>query len=63
MRNPTLFQMMRSIFRAWFGVQNRENMERDFQHGKASHFIIVGLIMAVLFVLMIAGVVALLVPG
>jgi hypothetical protein len=63
MKKPTLFQIMRSVFRAWFGVQTQKNLERDFQHGKASDFIIVGIMMAILFVLIIAGVVSLVVPG
>lgn len=49
----TPFSFMGSIVAAWFGVQTRENRERDFQHGKFHHFVIGGIIFAVLFVLLV----------
>lgn len=40
-----------SVFRAWFGVQNRENQERDFNSKDPTPFIVVG----VLFTLIMIG--------
>ena len=42
-----------------FGVQTKENRERDFKHGKASAFILAGLIFVTLFVGAVYGVVQL----
>jgi len=40
-----------SIVAAWFGVQTKANRERDFEQGKFHHFVIGGIVFAVLFVL------------
>ncbi|MEM7210034.1 MAG: DUF2970 domain-containing protein [Pseudomonadota bacterium] len=48
-----------SVLAAGFGVQSRANRERDFTRGKASHFIIAGLIGTALFVLLVWGLVQL----
>jgi hypothetical protein len=55
----TVFSFMSSIFAAAFGVQSNKNRERDFEHGKFHHFIIGGIIFAVLFILLVIGVVKL----
>ena len=44
---------MGSLFAGWFGVQSEANRERDFEHGKFSHFVIGGIIFAILFVLFV----------
>lgn len=44
-----------SLFAGWFGVQSKANRERDFEHGKFSHFIIGGIVFAILLVLFIVG--------
>lgn len=49
-RPPTFLQTTFSVLAAFFGVQSRRNRERDFSRGKASHFIIIGLVMTVVFV-------------
>jgi len=46
-----------SLFAGWFGVQSKANRERDFEHGKFSHFIIGGIVFAILFVLFVVGIV------
>ncbi|MCG6938103.1 MAG: DUF2970 domain-containing protein [Gammaproteobacteria bacterium] len=46
-----------SIIAAWFGVQSKANRERDFEHGKFHHFVIGGIIFAVLFILLVVGIV------
>ncbi|MES2820064.1 MAG: DUF2970 domain-containing protein [Pseudomonadota bacterium] len=56
---PTLGQMLHSVLAAAFGVQSGKNRERDFTHGKPSHFIILGVLFTAVFVLVIFGVVQL----
>ena len=53
----TLFSFMGSIVAAWFGVQTKANRERDFEHGKFHHFVIGGISFAVLFILLVVGIV------
>ncbi len=53
------FALMGSVVASAFGVQTSKNRERDFQHGKFHHFVIAGIIFAVLFVLAVAGIVKL----
>ncbi|MBL6813728.1 MAG: DUF2970 domain-containing protein [Pseudomonadales bacterium] len=55
----TLLQMFSSAISAMIGVQSKEKRERDFARGKASHFIIVGVVLTAIFVLTMAGVVSL----
>ena len=65
-KEPSLLDVTRSVLWAFLGVQKSKNHERDFKHGKASQFIIVGLvgvaffiailIMVVKFALSLAGV-------
>ena len=51
--SPGFLQTVISVLAAFFGVQSNKNRERDFSHGRASHFIVVGAIMTVLFVLVL----------
>ena len=53
----TPFSFFGSIIAAWFGVQTKSNRERDFAHGKFHHFVIGGIVFAVLFVLFVIGIV------
>ena len=46
-----------SLFAGWFGVQSEANRQRDFEHGKFSHFIIGGIVFAILFVLVVVVIV------
>lgn len=55
----TVLQIIQSVLASFFGVQSRKNRERDFTHGKPSHFILAGLILTVAFILMIWGIVKL----
>ena len=52
-------QLLKSTFSAFLGVQSNANRERDFTQGKMSHFIWMGLLFGVVFVLTIIGVVQL----
>jgi len=47
---PTLWQTVGSVAASFFGVQSAKNRERDFSKGKASHFIVIGLVMTVVFI-------------
>lgn len=59
-RKPlTLWQMLHSVLAAALGVQSGKNRARDFTQGKPSHFIILGVVFTLLFVLTIFGVVKL----
>ena len=42
-----------------FGVQSNRRREEDFTHGKPSHYILVGLLVTVVFVLTVWAVVQL----
>ncbi len=50
---PTLLQTAASVVSAAFGVQSEKNRERDFKHGKASSFIIGGIVFTLLLILLI----------
>ena len=49
----TLWQTIASVGAAFFGVQSSKNRERDFKHGKASHFIAIGLVATGVFILVV----------
>lgn len=52
-------QLLKSTLSAFIGVQSNANRERDFKHGKISHFIWMGLLFGLVFVLTLVGVVQL----
>ena len=58
-REISFGQLLKSVMAAFFGVQSNANRERDFKHGKMSHFIAIGLLLGLLFVLTLVGVVQL----
>ena len=49
----TLWQTIASVGAAFFGVQSSKNRERDFKHGKAAHFIAIGLVATGVFILVV----------
>lgn len=49
----TLWQTIASVAASFFGVQSSKNRERDFTRGKASHFIAVGFVATVVFILLV----------
>lgn len=57
-KSPGPLEVVKSVLAAMFGVQSPENRERDFKHGKASHFIITGIILTVIFVLVLVNIVS-----
>ncbi len=46
----SLWQMMGSAIAAGLGVQSSRNRARDFNQGKATHFIAIGVVFTLLFV-------------
>jgi flagellar biosynthesis/type III secretory pathway M-ring protein FliF/YscJ len=48
---------MSSVVAASFGVQTKKNRERDFEQGEFHHFVIGGIVFAVLFILLLVGIV------
>ena len=49
-KEPSLLDVTRSVWWAVIGVQKSKNHERDFKHGKASQYIIVGLVAVAIFI-------------
>jgi hypothetical protein len=47
---PTLLQIVLSVLAAFFGVQNSRNRARDFTHGSAIPFVLVGILLTLLLV-------------
>ncbi len=62
-KKVSLLSLIGSLFAGAFGVQTEKNRARDFSHGKFSHFIIGGIIFAILFVLAVYGIVQLVVSN
>lgn len=56
-RGITPLSFIGSLFAGAFGVQSEANRQRDFEHGKFSHFIIGGIIFAILFVVVVVVIV------
>ena len=52
-----LIDVIKSVLASFFGVQSEKNRARDFTHGKPAHFIIIGIVLTLVFVLVIWGVV------
>ena len=52
-------EMLQSVLAAAFGVQSGKNRARDFSRGKPSHFIALGLMFTVLFVVVLFALVQL----
>ena len=51
-------EIMKSVGAAMIGVQSDSNRERDFEQGKASHFIVAGVVFVILFLLTLATIVS-----
>lgn len=45
------WQILQSVLAAAFGVQSGDKRARDFSRGKPAHFILIGLLATVLFVI------------
>lgn len=55
----SLWEMLQSVVAAAFGVQSGKKRGRDFSRGKPSHFIILGVLFTLVFVLLLFAVVKL----
>lgn len=53
----SLWQVTQSVLSALIGVQSNKNYQRDFQHGKPSQYIVIGLIAVAIFIGILIGVV------
>lgn len=58
-RSPSFGSVLFSVLASMFGVQSNRRREADFTHGKPSHYILVGLLVTLVFVLTVWGVVQL----
>ena len=58
-RDLSFWELVKSTSSAFVGVQSNANRERDFSRGKLSHFIWMGLLFGLLFVMTLIGVVQL----
>ncbi|HHJ14995.1 MAG TPA: DUF2970 domain-containing protein [Gammaproteobacteria bacterium] len=57
--SPGLLQVTMSVMAAMFGVRGNRYRERDFSRGKPVHFILVGLVVTLAFILGVWGLVRL----
>ena len=57
--SQSFFSVLWSVLASMFGVQSNRRREEDFTHGKPSHYIMVGLLVTVVFVLTVWAVVQL----
>ncbi|MGD8430909.1 MAG: DUF2970 domain-containing protein [Ectothiorhodospiraceae bacterium] len=57
------WQIVKSVLAAAVGVQSEEARERDFRRGKASHFIIAGVVFTVAFILVLVLIVRMVVQS
>jgi uncharacterized MAPEG superfamily protein len=56
-KSPGLRALLQSVLAAALGVQSSKNRERDFTNGKASHFIVAGIVFTFLFIATVATIV------
>ncbi|MGB7931494.1 MAG: DUF2970 domain-containing protein [Gammaproteobacteria bacterium] len=58
---PSFLSVLGSVLASMFGVQSSRRREDDFTRGKPIHYILVGLLVTVVFILTVWGVVKLVV--
>ena len=56
---PSFLSVLGSVVASMFGVQSTRRHEADFTRGKPIHYILVGLLVTVVFILTVWGVVRL----
>ena len=54
---PGLKALLQSVLSAALGVQSSKNRERDFTDGRASHFIVAGIVFTFIFIATVATIV------
>lgn len=60
-QSPSLGKVVGSVLASFFGVQSSNRHEEDFTRGRPVHYILVGLVATVVFILGIWGIVQLVV--
>jgi hypothetical protein len=58
-QRPGFFGVMLSVLAAFFGVQSNAKRQRDFEQGRPIHFILMGLVLTIIFLLLVWGLVEL----
>jgi hypothetical protein len=59
----TILKTIKSVVAAFIGVQSDKNRVQDFSNGKASHFIIVGVIAVIAFIISLMLIVSAVIPN
>ena len=49
-KSTSLLQVIQAVAASFFGVQSEAARQRDFTRGKASHYVVIGLVATALFV-------------
>lgn len=62
-KTPSIVDTAKSVGAAFIGVQSNKNREKDFTHGKFSHFVIVGIIGVILFIIGLVAAVSFIIPA
>lgn len=55
--SPGLFSMIGSVLAAMIGIQTEEQRKQDFTKGKVTHFIVIGIIMVIIFIVTLINIV------
>lgn len=63
MAEPTLLQIIKNVLAAFVGIRGKENRELDFSKGKATYYVIMGLILTVVFIFSLVFVVSKVISG
>ena len=58
----TLLQTTQSVLWAMLGVQSKKNARRDFSKGKFSHFVIIGVVFALVFIFTLVSIIRVVIP-
>ena len=48
-----MWEVVKSVLSAFFGVQRDQRRRRDFEHGKAGAFIVTGIVLALVMVILV----------
>jgi len=62
-KTQPITQTIKSIAAAFLGVQSNKNRERDFKEGKFSHFLVIGIIAVLLFIMSLIAIVSMVIPS
>lgn len=61
--NLGFLETLKSVLWAMLGVRAKGKAQQDFTQGKASHFIIIGILFAIVFILVLSFVVNSVIPA